>query len=351
MSNYFEVGTKDDIFISNSFLSYINPDQGGSPKKALTFFESGIEKKQSISLERGSLLHDWHEHQEMFIVADVVKPEAVMGQWADALYNMLAQSEGGYNNVTDDFIIEAKGSFYGNVKDRDKSLSKFKESGADKYVEFLFKANGKVAMTVETKRIVESQIAALTNHKKANHMLFGATSDGQKRLKELEIYWTAAIEGFPDKFLKFKAKLDNIIIDFNKKVIYLNDLKSTGKPVSLFKQAFINYRYYRQIAFYTTALFQYLLQEGFNPSQWQVIPRMVAVDNTKEFNVHSFTIDNKWIEVGNKEVNDLVGRVLWHTVNEEWSYTPEEVENKYDCHLDFSAKDELFNGGENGEGL
>lgn len=347
MSNYFEVGSREDIVISNSSLSYINPEQGGSPAKFLSFFEQNTEKKQSISLERGTLLHDWHEHQDGFIVADIEKPSEMMCGWVDRVFDMLAVSEGGIANYSNDIVQSVRNGAYASTKDATKLKEKFESEGLE-YLKFLFKGSGKVALTPATKIIIDNQINSLLGHKKANHMLFGQVSDTSKRIKELEIYWSVDIEG---KETKFKAKLDNTIFDYKNKVVYLNDLKSTGKPVSLFKASFISFRYYRQIAFYINALFQYLIQQGEDPKEWSVIPRMVAVDNTPNYNVHCFTIDNKWIEAGNKESQDLISRVAWHVSKDEWKYSAEEVENKYDLHLDFNTKDQLFNGEEDETGL
>lgn len=345
MSNYFSIGSREDIVISNSSLSYINPLQGGSPSKFLTFYDNDVEKKQSINLERGTLLHDWHEHQDGFIIAEVEKPSEMMSGWVDRVFEMLAVSEGGIANYSNDIVQSVRNGAYASTKDATKLKEKFENEGLE-YLKFLFKGSGKVALTPATKAILDNQISSLLGHKKANHMLFGQVSDSSKRIKELEIYWSIKAE---EREIKFKAKLDNSIFDYKKKVVYLNDLKSTGKPVSIFKQSFVSYRYYRQIAFYINALFQYLIQQGEDPKEWSVIPRMVAVDNTSQYNVHSFTIDNKWIEIGNKECDDLISRVIWHITKDEWKYTAEEVENKYDLHLDFNNKDELFNG-ENADG-
>lgn len=344
MSNYYNIGTREDIVISNSSLTYINPLQGGNPKKFLTFFDDQVEKKISVNMERGTLLHDWHEHPDEFVVSDMVKPEGVMGQWADAVYALLAQSEGGFQNYNSDIVLLAKGSFYSNIKDPIKAKDNFDKNGKD-YVESLFQANGKIIVTSKTGTILKSQIAALQAHKKANHMLFGNVSSTSERKKELEVYWQVDVEGL-DVPLKFKAKLDDSIFDFKNKVVYLNDLKSTGKPVSLFKGSFISFRYYRQIAFYVNALFQYLLQLGEDPNEWTIVPRMVAVDNTPQFNVHTFTIAEEWVTQGQEECKNLISRVAWQIKNNEWVYTPDEVENKYDMYIDFTEKDKLFQDGE-----
>lgn len=336
--NYYEVGSKEDIVISNTSLSYINPEQGGSPAKFINFFTEFIEFKNSISLERGSLLHDYHEHEDNFVISDVEKPSKMMADWVEGVYNSQKHSQ---INIVSGAIEPFANGAYTSTKDLTKRLDKFKKEGQP-YLEFLFKADGKIAMTSQTRDIVVNSMNALKSHKKANHILFGEVGVGMQRIKELEIYWEVDADGVEGK-VKFKAKLDNTIFDFNKKIAYLNDLKSTGKPVSNFKSSFVSYRYYRQLTFYMQAIYQYLIQQGHNPNEWSIVPRVVAVDSTPFYNVHVFTIDTKWTKLGDKEITSLVNRVIWHMVKNEWKYTAEEAENKYDCFIDYNAKDELFN--------
>lgn len=51
-----------------------------------------------------------------------------------------------------------------------------------------------------------------------------------------------------------KALLDGIQIDHKNKIIQLFDLKTTHKPVYDFPEAFVQWGYYRQAAFYREAL-------------------------------------------------------------------------------------------------
>ena len=45
--NYYDIGSRENIVVSNSSLSYINPLEGGSPKKFLAFFDEREEEKES----------------------------------------------------------------------------------------------------------------------------------------------------------------------------------------------------------------------------------------------------------------------------------------------------------------
>lgn len=349
--DYYSVGSVDDIVISNSSLSGIDPSVGGSPQLFLDFFRDDVERKTSIQMDRGSLLHLWHEdskkapEDKQFIVADIEKPSDMMASWCERIFSMIALSGVSHENCADEVIHATREEAYKNIKDNKKLIEKF-ESDGRAYYNFLVEANGKIAVTAETKRILEGQTTSILGHDKANRVLFGAMPENAERFIEEEVYWTTSVAISEDKTIevKFKAKLDNIVIRWDKKIIYLNDLKTTGKPVSLFKRSFVNYRYYRQLAFYCQALNQFLIQKGITDiSDWVFIPRIVAVDSTKFFNTAVFGIDAKWQEKGMQEQSLLVNRVIWHITNNTWDRVPEEVENNGELQILFDEKDEILN--------
>ena len=60
-----------------------------------------------------------------------------------------------------------------------------------------------------------------------------------------------------------KGKPDWIIVDNENKVIYILDLKTTGKPIGDFEYSFRKFKYDRQLAFYKKLLQHHISLEGF----------------------------------------------------------------------------------------
>lgn len=338
-TDYYRVGTRDDIVVSNSSMSAINPDQGGSPEKFIKFFDDCKEEQQSISLERGSLLHLWHEHESAFIISDIEQPSKMMADWCDRIF-LAAQPSGiQFHEVGDDIIVNYRNGAYANVVNQTTLLKKFADDGKV-YLDFLFRADGKHALTPATKIVLDGSMNSLQNHPKANDILFGDLPTRMDRFKEEEIYWSLPLAG-SDRILKQKAKIDNFIVDWDGKKIFLNDLKSTSKPVSLFKNSFTYWHYYRQLAFYGLAIYEWLKQRGEDPTGWVIKPRIVAVDSTPEFNSKVFLIDSRWQEIGQIEYQYLNELIAWHVINNEWKLTVDEKTNNGDSYLDFNKQDEI----------
>lgn len=355
--DYYSVGSVDDIVISNSSLGAIDPTAGGSPQKFLEFFQEDVDRKTSIQMDRGSLLHLWHEDskrpgdEKQFIIADIEKPSEMMSSWCERIYSMIASSGVSQESCADEVIHATRQGAYKNIVDSKTLIAKFRKEG-EAYFNHLVKADGKIAISPETRRILEGQTQALLGHERANIVLFGAMPENAERFIEEEVYWSADVNVSTnpeeEKLLKvkFKAKLDNVVIRWDKKIIYLNDLKTTGKPVSLFKRSFISFRYYRQLAFYSDALMEFLISKGISPTEipeWKVIARIVAIDSTKFFNVGVFNIDAKWHEKGTQEHRGLTERVIWHIATDEWTKTPEENQNNGELQITFDEKDEILN--------
>jgi hypothetical protein len=336
--NYYSVGSISDPVISNSSLGAINPDEGGCPQKFVEFYMDRTEEKNSISLERGSLVHLWQEHRENFIVSELEKPTDMMASWVEDVHKMLRSA--GLENYTEDLMIGLGEPYYKSTKDRAKRITKFNDEGMP-YLKFLFEADGKIALTSADRDIVEGCVRAIQSHEKAAHLLFRPMEEGQERLKELEIYWIASDDIGE---IKCKAKLDDVIIDWKNKIAYINDLKTSSKPVSKFKSSFVNFRYYRQMAFYQQAIYQYLRQNGISYEEfedWRIEINIVAVDYTKYFNVEVFDLHPEWLNIGRIEYRSLMQRVIYHVTNSVWTETME-IHKGHRSLLDLTAKDKMM---------
>jgi hypothetical protein len=147
----------------------------------------------------------------------------------------------------------------------------------------------------------------------------------------------------------FKAKIDNWSIDKDNKVITLNDLKTTGKPVETFggqhlksievigpfeivpktvfeEGSFQKFHYYRQMAMYAFILWKYCeKQYGVKASDgWKMNVNMVVIESNAPHNCRVFRVSKRWIDYGKSEFLELSKRVAYHRMF------------GFDKHIDFS---------------
>lgn len=130
---------------------------------------------------------------------------------------------------------------------------------------------------------------------------------------------------FPDgvsTIIRFKGKLDSVVWDPEKKILYLNDIKTTSKGLSYFMGyiyndvpydgVFEHHFYYGQLFIYS-ALLQMYFQKVLNITDYTLYTNIFAVETTGEYRSESFRINNSYIELGKKEFKELMVRLAWHT--------------------------------------
>ncbi|NBP03398.1 MAG: hypothetical protein EBU90_25580 [Proteobacteria bacterium] len=306
-TNYYE---RRDI--SNSSLSLINPEQGGSPKLFLSYLEGTIQKTPpSPSLENGSLLHLYVENPNEFVVSEVVKPN-------ESLCNVVAQyfaiKDSHLADGMDTILLKAArlASYYNNYKD-DTLLNTLKKSSIYEYIAELELNEGKQFMTKEQKEVIEGCIEALNSHAACAKYLFQEWN-GCEIFHEYEIY-------FDYLDVHCKARLDRLIVNHKDKQVILVDLKTTSKRAQFFPDSFEFWKYYRQMAFYKYALSKEFPRYSFSC--------YMPVVDTQYFTRHCYKISESQIDKGDIECLSLLNRVKWHMENNQWNYTLEEYNNNY----------------------
>ena len=121
---------------------------------------------------------------------------------------------------------------------------------------------------------------------------------------------------FPDgvsTIIRFKGKLDSVVWDPEKKILYLNDIKTTSKGLSYFMGyiyndvpydgVFEHRSYYTQLYIYSVLLQMYF-QKILGIDDYTLYTNIFAVETTGEYRSESFRINNSYIELGKKEFKD-----------------------------------------------
>ena len=117
--------------------------------------------------------------------------------------------------------------------------------------------------------------------------------------------------------LKYKMKIDNWTIDKDNKVLTLNDLKTSFKPVNWFMNpeygSFAHYHYARQFAFYSDVLRMYCMKEyGYNQNEWDFKANVLVVSTSEECSSKCYAINPTQIKKGRKEYRELLKRVAYY---------------------------------------
>lgn len=361
--DYFLVGNPDDIVVNSSLLQYIDPTQNGNPRKFIDALVNNKEKKTSKSLETGGLLHEWVERREDFIIADESKPTEAPALLMECFHNAILTSDfedSRFETVPNDKEIKSAISAllleFNGTKDYEnkdfvhmyycfrRAIEESNYKAATKpetiarhiinnieYYNFLKRADGKVALTRDIAETLKGAHTSLINNPKVQNLLFAENTESRQVIKEIPFYFTC--KGEYGK-LKCKAKLDNIIIDFDKKEIIINDLKTYGEgsiynkyiPIrkeDLGQTSFEYYRTYRQLSLYRIAVNKCLVSAFPELEGFRIKVNIVAVETTGYYESDVFEISHPWIYKGNSELSNLFERICYHRDNNTWKRSME----------------------------
>jgi len=187
------------------------------------------------------------------------------------------------------------------------------------YWNALNNSKGKIVLTAKDEYIIESCYSSIMAHKAASSILDVDILDGKTYLTEETIEW--AFKGFE---FKMKSILDRVVFDTKNKVANIIDLKTTSKNVHKFHYSYENYAYYRQLAFYGHAVMWYIenvLKE--KREDWAVTTALVVVQTTGFFETVVYSPAPMDMEVGHREIIDLLTLLVWHYDNNKWEHPTE----------------------------
>lgn len=294
--------------ISNSSLSYINPDQEGSAQKFRKYLDGELESEDSLSLERGDLIHKYMLEPDKFNALEMDLPSDTIIKIVDEVLirNYDIKPEFGDNK---EFILAAADTIgYGKNWKPETVLNKIVEAGTE-YYNFKLANSNKIIVDYSTMNVVRSCVASLMHSDPAMQLLNAPGGQNEK-----EIFWDAiASDG---SIHKAKSKLDRLIIDHVAKTFTVVDLKTSGKHISRYPESFAFWHTYRQMAYYIDAI-QFMLGEEYSPSQEHYIVAVMTKDPylTRVFRV---TMEGGYIDKGRQEYKDLLTRINVHTTSANW---------------------------------
>lgn len=299
-------------YISNSKLSLINPDEGGSPEK----YNAGFQSSFNDSFELGSAVHGVLLQPEYFKIADIRKPSGKLGLFMENVYKYRLTGK----TISESIELSSQESDYYRNKLTDKRLKAAIKSSIEfyldriKYIEdpdkiTLYLSDSNFSKYINCLESIESS--------RFNDILYpsGIVTDVEV-YNEYAILADIKLTGEINKIVKVKAKLDNFTIDHENEVITLNDVKTTGRKADYFMGNYIydesgqkiwipgsleKYHYYRQFGMYML-----LLQAALNKPNYKYNCNVLVVETTPDFKTKVCKVTNKWIKKGLVEFKKLL---------------------------------------------
>lgn len=226
-------GTKYSMFLSNSRLRWINPEEGGSPQLFLN-----PPKLRLGALNLGTAIHaSVLTPDEYYIAGKIGKPTAKLGLVIDEIAALLKSRKHKFETF-DDLIKQAalNVDYYSNRIDSKIDFIKATWNEYSAKVEALKPlAEGKPILTLSDSDWDTAQncVKSLKENPAIMSKLHPTDVFGDPINSYCEdalfMDYVVVYQGKQCATLRFKLKIDNWTIDEENKIVTVNDLKTTGK--------------------------------------------------------------------------------------------------------------------------
>jgi len=199
------------------------------------------------------------------------------------------------------------------LKTDDQRLSKIITEETISYFEFLKSKGNRDLIDSETLQRCNEAVTLLKADTKVCELLglYRSEMENIDMFNEIELSSDAV--GIDNIGLKGVA--DSIQINHDKKIIYINDLKTTGKTITDFPETVKFYNYSIQAAIYTR-LVKEVYKHIITP-EWTVVFNFIVIDKYNQ--VYCFKVSDTTLEIWDFELSDRLNEMYWHYKNNNYS--------------------------------
>jgi len=179
------------------------------------------------------------------------------------------------------------------------------------YWRFLQMKQDKTIIDADTLKFCQSAVEIIkTNQQVCNLLGMNTTEfDSKQVINEEQIQLDLG-----NKVYGLKGIIDNIVIDYDNKVIYINDIKTTSKDLKDFPESIEYYSYWMQAVIYMMLVTKEhidLIQSGFTARF-----HFVVID--RAFQSYAFPVTEKTMNSWLDRFNAILEKAEWHYHNKNY---------------------------------
>lgn len=217
----------------------------------------------------------------------------------------LAQFDGAILDVMKDI------NYHQSLKTDQQRLDKVITPETISYWQFLQTKGDKTLVDPDTLKFCKDAVEIIKTNKQVCSLIGCDVTefDNKEVINELPV----TID-LPSKTYGLKGIIDNIVIDHDKKTIFINDIKTTSKDLKDFSESVEYYSYWLQAVVYLimmSFIYNDLLNQGY-----QVKFHFVVVD--RAFQSYAFPVSEKTLNTWLERFTDCMNKAEWHYQNKSY---------------------------------
>lgn len=223
-----------------------------------------------------------------------------------------------FNTVSDDsslidnknLIIETlkEINLHQSLKTDEQRIAKIVSDDTDSYWEFLKNKKGKDIIDQETLDRCKESAELLKADSRIADLLKIDNSN-----KKITVYNEEKVmrDGFENLPFGLKGIVDNYVIDNENKIVYLNDIKTTGKTIEDFQETVEYYNYWIQAAIYKKLLDDIIV------SGYDFKFTFIVIDKYQQ--IYPFEVSKETMTAWEDRFKEVLNKAKWHYENRKFS--------------------------------
>jgi len=205
-------------------------------------------------------------------------------------------------------------NLYQNLKTDQQRLDKILTDEHKDYFEFLKQSLDKTVVDEPTLNGCKAQVEILKSNSNVRELL---ALDVTEEDTHIETYNELHIKMDHDKLpFGFNGVLDNVVVDNEAKIIFINDLKTTGKSLQDFPDSVEYYKYWIQAVIYTILASDKFLKDKPDARDWQIQVTFIVID---KYNlVYPFQVSKESMSQWKSDFRPVLEIAKWHYVQKRY---------------------------------
>lgn len=266
-----------------------------------------------------SLLLEKDVFQENYIISPANIPSGNIKTIVDRVYYHHSQLEGSmqrfsledYQNAILDIMVDM--NYYQNLKTDQQRLDKVITEDAKSYFEFLLIKGNKTIIDEVTYDFCANAVEII----KANPRILKLIGQDSSMFDNVEVHneKMLVMPKYKHRAFGLKGIVDNLVIDHDEKIIFINDIKTSGKDLKDFKESIEYWNYWLQAAMYHTIVsdvYADLVKQGY-----LIEFRFIVID--KNYHCYDFYVSLPTMQQWLERFDFLMDQMAWHYEENEYS--------------------------------
>ncbi len=259
------------------------------------------------------LLLEPQNFEKEFLIIPTSLPTGNNRNVVDYIFKVYTSSYGGDLNLEDfkdEIIIYLEEiNLHQSLKTDEQRLKKILSDQNNSYFQFLKEKKNKTLIDNDILIQAKSSVETLKNDSEICELL------------QLESHRNSSLKSYNEKYYKMDLKdypfdlkgvVDNIVVDEQKKTVFINDLKTTGKPLVDFSDSVEYFKYWIQAVIYTK-----LVKHNLNiDDTWNTVFTFVVIDKYNMY--YPFQVSEASMRRWQQGFKSILEVCKYHYVNKDY---------------------------------